>query len=71
MRSFLKADRKFGWRDIVLIVVWVALFAAFLPQAFNDAGWMDDLRVHLLATFVAAALLATGGAAITAIVILG
>lgn len=54
------AGVKFGWREIVALLVWAALFIVLLPFGFNHppivlvAIGMEGLRLRILTSLVVA-----------------
>jgi hypothetical protein len=70
MKSWFSKDRRFGWRDLLVLAVWLSLFSISLPYEFQYVFWAS-LTARVVCAVVLAAVLSSGVAILVAIGLFG
>ena len=70
MKSWFSKDRRFGWRDLIVLAVWLCLFVISLPYEFQYVFWVS-FTARLVCAVVLAAILSSGVAILVALVLFG
>ena len=70
MKSWFSKDRRFGWRDLLVLAIWLSLFVISLPFEFQYVFWAS-LTARVACAAVLSAVLSSGVAIIIAIVLFG
>ncbi len=70
MKSWFSRDRRFGWRDLIVIAVWLSLFSISLPYEYQYVFW-ESLTARLVCAVVLAAILSSGTAILVALALFG
>jgi len=66
MKSWFSKDRRFGWRDFLVLAVWLALFVISLPYEFQYVFW-ESFTARVACAVVLAAILSSGVAILVAL----
>jgi hypothetical protein len=68
VNSWFSVDRRFGWRDLLIVVLWFLLFVVFLSYGFHTSAW-HALPLRLLGAVIFALIIATAAAALVVLII--
>jgi hypothetical protein len=70
MKSWFSKDRRFGWRDLLVLAVGVSLFAISLPFEYQYVYWAS-YTARVVCAVVLSAVLSSGVATLVAIALFG
>jgi hypothetical protein len=70
MKSWFRRDRRFGWRDLLVLAVWLSLFVVSLPYEYQYVFW-ESYTAHVVCAAVLSAVLSSGVAILVAIALFG
>jgi hypothetical protein len=58
MKSWFSKNPRFGWRDLIVLAVWLSLFSISLPYEYQYVFW-ESLTARLVCAVVLAAILSS------------
>jgi hypothetical protein len=71
-RHWLRSSGSFGWKEVLALAAWVALFVVYLPSGFNlpvlYLGW-HGLRLRILTAMLTSFLLSGPEAALLYLIV--
>jgi hypothetical protein len=68
MKSWFGVDHPFGWRDILVVLIWITLLVLFIPYEYRVVTW-DSYVVRAVIAVLISGILATVPACILAFVL--
>ena len=66
MKSWFSNNPRFGWRDFIVLAVWLSLFSISLPYEFQYVFWAS-LTARVACAAVLSAVLSSGVAILVAL----
>ena len=58
MKSWFSKNPRFGWRDLIVIVLWLSLFSISLPYEYQYVFW-ESFTARVACAVVLAAILSS------------